>query len=123
MDRTERKITKISRTAQRFTSHVLKDFGLGTSEYELIHCVRHNPGISQAKISEKLKLDKAAVARCVAGLIKKDYLVTQPDPQDKRGKMVFATAKSEIVKNSKSDVESFYYEWLTHCLLYTSRCV
>ena len=43
MDRTERKILKIARTAQQFTALALRQIGLGASEYELLHCVRHAP--------------------------------------------------------------------------------
>ena len=45
VDKTERKIAKIDRTARRFTARALRDTGLGLSEYEFIHCVRHHPGI------------------------------------------------------------------------------
>jgi len=112
MDSTQRKITKIAREAMRFTSKVLKDSGLGLSEYEFIHCVRHNPGISQEGLREKLGLDKAAVARRAANLEKKGFIIRKPDPKDGRGKQLFATEQANEVKNSKVSVEAFFYEWL-----------
>ncbi len=63
MDRTERKITKIERFAHQFTTGQLGDIGLGPSEHEFIHFVRHHQGTSQAQIAEVLKQDKAAVAQ------------------------------------------------------------
>ena len=112
MDSTQRQITKIAREASRFTGKVLKDTGLGLSEYEFIHCIRHNPGISQEGVREKLGLDKAAVARRAANLEKKGYIIRQADPKDGRGKQLFATEKSDHVNNSKVSVEEFFYEWL-----------
>ena len=112
MDNTKRQITKIAREALRFTGKVLKDTGLGLSEYEFIHCVRHNPGISQEGLREKLGLDKAAVARRAANLEAKGYIIRKPDPKDGRGKQLFATEKGDTVKNSKASVEAFFYEWL-----------
>lgn len=112
MDRTERKILKIARTAQQFTALALRQIGLGPSEYELLHCVRHAPGIHPAEIGEKLGQDRAAITRRIAGLTKKGYLRTAPDPTDGRSKRVYATAQAEIVKQSKTDLEAFYLEWL-----------
>lgn len=112
MDATQRKITKIAREATRFTSKILKDTGLGLSEYEFIHCVRHNPGISQEGVREKLGLDKAAVARRAANLERKGFILRKPDPNDGRGKQLFATERANTVKNSKVVVEAFFYEWL-----------
>lgn len=112
MDITQRKITKIAREALRFTGKVLKDTGLGLSEYEFIHCIRHNPGISQEGVREKLGLDKAAVARRAANLEKKGFIVRKLDPNDGRGKQLFATEQANAVKNSKVAVEAFFYEWL-----------
>lgn len=112
MDATQRKITKIAREATRFTGKVLKDTGLGLSEYEFIHCVRHNPGISQEGVREKLGLDKAAVARRAANLERKGFILRKPDPNDGRGKQLFATERANTVKNSKVVVEAFFYEWL-----------
>jgi len=112
MDNTNRQITKIAREASRFTGKVLKDTGLGMSEYEFIHCIRHNPGISQEGVREKLGLDKGAAARRAANLEKKGYILRKPDPHDGRGKQLFATEKSNTVQNSKVSVEAFFYEWL-----------
>ena len=112
MDATQRKITKIASEATRFTSKILKDTGLGLSEYEFIHCVRHNPGISQEGVREKLGLDKAAVARRAANLERKGFILRKPDPNDGRGKQLFATEQANTVKNSKVVVEAFFYEWL-----------
>ncbi len=121
MDDTKRQITKIAREASRFTGKVLRDKGLGLSEYEFIHCVRHNPGISQAGVREKLGLDKAAVARRAANLEKKGYLERRADPKDRRGKQLFATEKSSDVNNAKVAVEEFFYEWLMQGLAAEER--
>ncbi len=112
MDVTDRQITKIGREAQRFSSKVLKDSGIGPSEYELIHCVRHAPGISQEGVRKTLGLDKAAVARRAANLEKKGYLFRRRDPNDGRGKQLFVTEKTNDLKQSSASVEGFFYEWL-----------
>lgn len=113
MDRTERKISKIERLAHQYTTGKLGNIGLGPSEHEFIHFVRHHQGTSQAQISEVLKQDKAAVARRAANLQKKGYITILPDENDHRCKKIYSTAMAEDVKRSKTDIESDFYEWLT----------
>lgn len=112
MDSTRRQITKIAREASRFAGKVLRGTGLGLSEFEMIHCVRHHPGIHQKELCDLLGMDKAAAARRAANLEKKGYLARRPDPKDSRGKLLFVTEKSNAVKDSKTAVEEFFYSWL-----------
>jgi len=112
MDETERKITKIAREVSKFTVQAMKEEGIGTAEFDYIHLVRHNPGITQAEIRELLKIDKGAAARRTANLESKGYLVRKPNPQDKRSQLLYATEKAESLKVSKTHIESIFYEWL-----------
>lgn len=112
MDETKRYITKISRIAHRYTNLTIKGTNIGTSEYECLHYVRKNSGISQEKLSNILNIDKAAVTRMVANLEKKGYLYRLQDETDKRAKKLFVTDKAADVKNLTSSGESFFYEWL-----------
>ena len=68
MDATERKMTKIAREVSKFTVQTMKEEGVGTAEFDVIHLVRHNPGITQTKVRETLKIDKGAAAKRVASL-------------------------------------------------------
>lgn len=112
MDSSERKMTKIAREVSKFTVQTMKEDGIGTAEFDLIHLVRHNPGITQTAIREQLKLDKGATARRTASLENKGYLVRRVNPQDKRSANLYATEKAENLKNSKAYLEGLYYEWL-----------
>ena len=44
MDDTKRQITKIAREVGKFTVQTMKEEGIGTAEFDVIHLVRHNPG-------------------------------------------------------------------------------
>ena len=50
MDATKRQITKIAREVGKFTVQTMKEEGIGTAEFDVIHLVRHNPGITQTKV-------------------------------------------------------------------------
>ena len=112
MDGTERKITKIAREVSKFTVQTMKEEGVGTAEFDFIHLVRHNPGITQTQVRESLKIDKGAAARRAASLEVKGYLIRKPNPEDGRSQLLYATPKAEQLKNSKAHIEALFYEWL-----------
>lgn len=112
MDATKRKMTKIAREVNKFTVQTMKEDGIGTAEFDVIHLVRHNPGITQTKVRETLKIDKGAAAKRVASLEHKGYLIRKPNPEDKRSQLLYATEKAENLKNSKAHIETVFYEWL-----------
>jgi DNA-binding MarR family transcriptional regulator len=116
MDSTRRQITKIAREVSKFTVRMLKTDGVGAAEYDFIHAVRKNPGITQATLRELLTLDKGAAARRAASLETKGYLVRKPNPEDGRSQLLYATKKADSLKNSKASVEALYYEWLQEAL-------
>lgn len=112
MDATQRKMTKIAREVGKFTVQTMKEEGIGTAEFDVIHLVRHNPGITQTKVRETLKIDKGAAAKRVASLENKGYLIRKPNPDDGRSQLLYATEKAEQLKNSKAHIETVFYEWL-----------
>lgn len=111
-----REITKIAREVSKFTVQTMKATGIGTGEFDFIHVVRHNPGITQKEIREILTLDKGACARRAASLEAKGYLIKKKNPADRRSDQLFATPKAENLKLSKVDIETHYYSWLSQNL-------
>ena len=112
MDQTRRQITKIAREAGKLTVRMMKETGIGSGEFDLIHAVRHTPGISQSEVCQQLNMDKGAVARRVASLEAKGYLTRRKNPEDGRGQMLYATETAEELKRSKTQIETVFYEWL-----------
>ena len=80
MDATERKMTKIAREVSKFTVQTMKEEGVGTAEFDVIHLVRHNPGITQTKVRETLKIDKGAAAKRAASLESKRLSGPEAEP-------------------------------------------
>ena len=112
MDQTRRQITKIAREAGKLAVRMMKETGIGSGEFDLLHAVRHTPGISQSEICQQLNMDKGAVARRVASREAKGYLPRRKNPEDGRGQMLYATEAAEELKRSKAQVETAFYEWL-----------
>ena len=90
----------------------MKAEGVGTAEFDFIHLVRHNPGITQATVRERLGIDKGAAARRAASLEAKGYLRRESNPNDGRSQLLFATEQAETLKSSKAHIEAVFYEWL-----------
>ena len=112
MDSSKRQITKIAREASKLTLQIMKEEGIGTAEFDFIHLIRHSPGITQAEIREKLKIDKGAAARRAASLEAKGFLIREKNPRDGRSWFLYATKKAEKLRNSKAGIEAVFYEWL-----------
>lgn len=112
MENKGREITKIAREANRLVLQVMKENDIGTGEMDLIHLVRHHPGISQKEAAEELNADKAAITRRVLSLEKKGYLIRKTDETDRRKHLLYATGQAEQLRNSKSEIESVFYSWL-----------
>ncbi len=107
-----RKLNKISRELNKLTIRLIKEEGIGSSELDLIHLVRHNPGIAQIEVSKQLNSDKGAIAKRVTTLEKKGFIKKENDPNDKRKHYLYATDKAESLKGSKTEIESIFYDWL-----------
>lgn len=78
MDITKRKITKIAREVSKFTVRTLRAEGVGPGEFDVLHAIRKNPGITQAGVCRITGFDKGAVARQTASLEAKGYLRRGP---------------------------------------------
>ena len=121
MDISERKITKIAREVGKFTARTMKADGVGTAEFDLIHAIRKNPGITQAEICKLLGADKGAVAKQTANLEAKGYLRREENPADGRSQLIYPTEQAQFLKNSKAHIESVFYEWLLSSLNETEQ--
>lgn len=121
MDITQRQITKIAREAGKFISQTIKEEGVGTAEFDLIHVVRKRPGITQSEICRILGADKGAVAKQTANLEAKGYLQRQSNPSDGRSQLIYPTEQAQRLKNSKAHIETLFYELLVEPLSHEER--
>ncbi len=96
----------------KFASRTLKADGIGTAEFDVLHVIRKNPKITQKEICNTLGLDKGAVAKQIANMENKGYVVRENNPKDGRSQLLYATEKANVLKNSKAHVETLFYQWL-----------
>ncbi|MEY8261966.1 MarR family transcriptional regulator [Oscillospiraceae bacterium 50-60] len=113
MDPTRRRIRKIDRDAQRFVAQALGNTDLSLSDYDMIHTVRHRPGVTQEELRRLYCLDKSTIARRAAKLEEAGYIVRRTSAADKRRKELFVTEKGDALREAKVEAEAFYFRWLT----------
>ena len=63
MDITKRKITKIAREVSKFTVRTLRAEGVGPGEFDVLHAIRKNPGITQAGVCRITGFDRRRASR------------------------------------------------------------
>lgn len=112
MERTNRKISRIARIAQRYVNGSLAKLGVGSTEYECLILIRKNEGTTQSFLQEQLHVDKAAVARMITNLEKKGLVIRKRDERDRRANNIYSTEKALEVRDDKLGAESMFYEWL-----------
>lgn len=101
MEHPARKITKIAREAEHIVLLAMRQDEIGTAEIDCIHALRHHPGITQTELAGMLHADKPAIARRTASLERKGYLRREPNPEDGRSQLLFATPQAEGLRNAK----------------------
>ena len=92
---------KVGRAYQVMLSQLvtaLNDAGLNitTTEYMVLRAVYSKEGLQQCEISDLVGKDKAAVCRCVAGLVKKDLVAVEQVRH--KCLRVYLTEKSRDIK-------------------------
>ena len=86
MDITERKITKIAREVSKFTVRTLRAEGVGPGEFDVLHAIRKNPGITQSGVCRITGFDKGALEKAgkafktildILGILEKEWKKTE----------------------------------------------
>lgn len=113
MEHPARKITQIAREAEHIVLLAMRQDEIGTAEIDCIHALRHHPGITQTELAGMLHARPSpAIARRTASLERKGYLRREPNPEDGRSQLLFATPQAEGLRNAKAETESAFYDYL-----------
>lgn len=72
-------------------------YGVTTDQYALIRAVQREPGIRQADLGTVIFAEPNTVTAMVSLLEKRGILRRRPSPTDRRAKLVYLTARGEMV--------------------------
>lgn len=76
---------------------VLAKFSFGRAHHRVMHFVHRYPGLTVADLLDVLRITKQSLGRVLKQLIDDDYIVQRAGENDKRQRLLFATAKGEAI--------------------------
>jgi DNA-binding MarR family transcriptional regulator len=73
----------------------LAKLGFGRAHHRVLHFVNRNPGMKVAELLDILKITKQSLGRVLKQLIDQGYVVQKEGANDRRQRLLYATAKGE----------------------------
>ena len=77
--------------------HELEAFGFGRPHHRVLHFVYRYPGLKVADLLDVLRITKQSLGRVLKQLLDEDYIVQKAGNNDRRQRLLFATAKGEAL--------------------------
>jgi DNA-binding MarR family transcriptional regulator len=87
----------------------IKALGLTETEYTICTFLYYHNEVSQETIAETLLLDKTTVAKAIATIIKKGYILREQNPENRRKNIIKITEPGIQTVHNSVDI---YDEWL-----------
>ena len=77
--------------------HELEVFGFGRARHRVLHFVHRYPGLKVADLLDVLRITKQSLGRVLKQLLDEGYIVQKTGNNDRRQRLLFATAKGEAL--------------------------
>ena len=77
--------------------HELEAFGFVRAHHRVLHFVYRYPGLKVADLLDVLRITKQSLARVLKQLLDEGYIVQKAGNNDRRQRLLFATAKGEAL--------------------------
>ena len=77
--------------------HELEAFGFGRAHHRVMHFVHRYPGLKVADLLDVLRITKQSLGRVLKQLLDEGYIVQKAGNNDRRQRLLFATAKGEAL--------------------------
>ena len=77
--------------------HELEAFGFGRAHHRVLHFVYRYPGLKVADLLDVLRITKQSLGRVLKQLLDEGYIVQKTGSNDRRQRLLFATAKGEAL--------------------------
>lgn len=77
--------------------HELEAFGFGRAHHRVLHFVYRYPSLKVADLLDVLRITKQSLGRVLKQLLDEGYIVQKAGNNDRRQRLLFATAKGEAL--------------------------
>ena len=108
MDSFVKMVNRISRLSALYREKEFKKLVLGEMHHAYILSVCAEPGISQEELACRIFINKSNVARQLAQLEQKGFIIRQSDQKDARRLRIFPTDKSLALE---TEIRSILANW------------
>src|SRR6201985_2402697 len=75
----------------------MEAFGFGRAHHRVLHFVHRYPGLKVADLLDVLRITKQSLGRVLKQLLDEGYIVQRTGNNDRRQRLLFATAKGEAL--------------------------
>jgi DNA-binding MarR family transcriptional regulator len=86
-----------NRVSRAIAKRYASAFGLTIPEWRVLAVLRHTPGLTAKQVAEATEMDKVAVSRAVARLVKARRVSASADASDARRQWLRLTAQGQAV--------------------------
>jgi DNA-binding MarR family transcriptional regulator len=93
--------------------HELEAFGFGRAHHRVLHFVHRYPGLKVADLLDVLRITKQSLGRVLKQLLDEGYIVQRTGNNDRRQRLLFATAKGEALVGKLAGLQT---DRITHAL-------
>ncbi|HCZ01346.1 MAG: MarR family transcriptional regulator [Rhodobacterales bacterium RIFCSPHIGHO2_02_FULL_62_130] len=89
-------------------------FGLSSAQWRLLVHVLRETRVSQARLADRLEIEPISVSRLVDRMEQAGWVTREPDPDDRRVRVIVATDKTRALRDQlKSTANAVYDEALS----------
>lgn len=85
---------------------ILAEFEFGRAHHRVLHFVSRNPGIRVTELLDILKITKQSLGRVLKQLVDEGFIEQKTGPQDRRQRLLFATATGQALAARLSTPQS-----------------
>ena len=86
--------------------HGLEAFGFGRAHHRVMHFVYRYPGLKVADLLDVLRITKQSLGRVLKQLLDEGYIVQKTGNNDRRQRLLFATAKGEALVDKLAGLQT-----------------
>lgn len=78
---------------RRYFNQQTREFGLTSTQWQVLRCLSLNDGMTQTEIAEALDMGKSPLGKKIDSLEESDWVTRRTDSHDRRAKRVYLTGK------------------------------
>lgn len=103
-----------ARLVRKRFSQRAAEYGLSSAQWRLLAVVLREGRASQARIADKLEIEPISVSRLVDRMEQAGWVAREPDPDDRRVRVIVPTASTLLIRNDlKAMADSVFAEALS----------